>query len=418
MYKMGEKLVFGLYHTLIRLGDVYIFLGSWFSQKLKSLHYGRSQTWHILEENHKKSNLSCKKIWIHCASLGEFEQGRPLIEKFKKEQPHTIVYLSFFSPSGYEIQKHYDKADFIFYLPSDTTKNANRLIQLIKPDMVIFVKYEFWWQLILCLHHYQIPVFLISAVFRDKDYFWYDAFKPFQTLLKKYTQIFVQDNTSAQVLTKQGFTNFNITGDTRIDRVIQRSKQLNLPEKFSLHVAQKPIIIYGSAWMSDMDIITATVKSLPAYNHIIAPHDVSVKNIELMGQALGHPFDLYSDNQWKSNVLFINNIGLLSTIYAVAKYAYIGGGFQKGIHNILEPAVFKIPVFFGPNHTKFNEATELIALQAAFTIQNPSQLKEKIKNLDNDPSDYQIISQRLESFFHQNQGATESVYKTIKEIVG
>jgi 3-deoxy-D-manno-octulosonic-acid transferase len=410
---MVKFLTFWVYSLMIHIGNLYISIGSLFSKKLQLLKTGRASTWQKLKDN---NHLTGKRIWMHCASLGEFEQGRPLIEKIKKEQPDIAVYLSFFSPSGYEIQKNYEKADVIFYLPSDTGTNAKKLVHLIRPDIVIFVKYEFWWNLNHRLINSGIPVVLISAVFRPNDYFWHLLSRPFKNILKNYTHIFTQDDTSARVLESQGFSNYSVSGDTRIDRVTQRSAQVIQSEEIAQYVNGKSAIVYGSVWMSDMHVVSAAIAAFPDYIHIIAPHDISNKNIHLIRSAFNQPSDLYSEQDWKSNVVVINNIGMLAGLYSFAKYAYIGGGFQKGIHNILEPAVYKIPVFFGPNHKKFNEAVTLTSLQAAFVVDNREKMPDTIKNLDQNQKKYQNIAQILDDFFEKNKGATEKTYIKINSL--
>lgn len=410
---MVKFLTFWVYSLMIHIGNLYISIGSLFSKKLQLLNKGRASTWQKLKDT---SHLTGKRIWMHCASLGEFEQGRPLIEKIKKEQPDIAVYLSFFSPSGYEIQKNYEKADVIFYLPSDTGTNAKKLVHLIRPDIVIFVKYEFWWNLNHRLINTGIPVVLISAVFRPNDYFWHLLSRPFKNILKNYTHIFTQDDTSARVLESQGFSNYSVSGDTRIDRVTQRSAQVIQSEEIAQYVNGKSAIAYGSVWMSDMHVVSAAIAAFPDYIHIIAPHDISNKNIHLIRSAFNQPSDLYSEQDWKSNVVVINNIGMLAGLYSFAKYAYIGGGFQKGTHNILEPAVYKIPVFFGPNHKKFNEAVTLTSLQAAFVVDNREKMPDTIKNLDQNQKKYQNIAQILDDFFEKNKGATEKTYIKINSL--
>jgi 3-deoxy-D-manno-octulosonic-acid transferase len=410
---MEKTLTFWVYSLLIYLGNGYISFGSLGSKKLKLLKSGRASTWQILST---RSLTTGKRIWMHCASLGEFEQGRPLIEKFKEEHPDTTIFLSFFSPSGYEIQKNYDKADVIFYLPSDTNANAEKLLQLIRPDMVIFIKYEFWWNLTRYLIKCKIPVFLISSVFRPNDYFWHPFVQPFKQILKEYTHICTQDDISAQVLSIQGFDNYSIAGDTRIDRVIQRSKIPGNADAIKEYINGNPVIVYGSVWMSDMHVVSATVSAFPDYIHIIAPHDISEKNIHQIRSQLHPSSDLYSANDWKANVIIIDNIGMLAGLYAFAKYVYVGGGFQKGIHNILEPAVYKIPVFFGPNHQKFNEAVTLTTMNAAIPVENFDPMIEKIKRLDLHPVEYQGIADRLDQYFNKNKGATEKTYNMINSL--
>jgi len=395
-----------LYKIGIQAGELYIYFGRFFSEKLALLYYGRRDSWQKLL-NFSAQNK--KTIWIHCASLGEFEQGRPLIEVIKENYPDTLILLSFYSPSGYEIRKNYEFADLIIYLPADLVVYNQRLIQLIKPSIVIFVKYEFWWNLIRKLLKNNVKVFLVSGVFRKNDYFFKPIFQPFKSLLCQYGKIFVQDELSAAVLQSNGIVNVKIVGDTRIDSVIERSKLLHLPDRIKKYIENKKVIIYGSIWSSDMKVVVSLTRRYPDFVHIIAPHDVSQGNIESIKKMLNEDSSNYSDDSWNSNILIINNIGILSGLYSIAKYAYIGGGFQKGIHNTLEPAVFGIPVFFGPKYKKFNEAVCMIDLGIAFAVNEPADCIRWIETLETDMTKYKAIKNKSDNFFNSNSGATEKI---------
>lgn len=402
--------LFFFYTLAIHLGNVYIYLGKLFSPKLASMYFGRKQTWSVLEtfsQNHKKA------CWIHCASLGEFEQGRPLIEKMKLKYPQMPILLSFYSPSGYEIMKHYDRVDAVIYLPSDLPSNNKKLIQLIDPSMVIFVKYEFWWNLLNVLTQKEINVFLVSAVFRSGNYFFSPLFRPFLSILAKYQQIFVQDENSSHILSQHNIINYTISGDTRVDRVIQRSKSAEIPENIMNYCASTTTIVYGSVWMTDMFVVANCIKKFPEMMHILAPHDISMSNIQKIRSAINVPSDLYSDCEWHQKVMIIDNIGMLGGLYQIAKYAFVGGGFQNGIHNILEPAVFKLPVFFGPNFKKFNEALYLTNKELAFTVNKSLEMTEMIHALEQDHSACQAISDGLSQYFYQNKGATDDILSII-----
>ncbi len=433
-----NRLLFILYTIVIRVGNIYIFIGSMFSHKLRLLKEGREETRKKLkslrEDVKRKGKITSNKIkhgdliaeggtalkskyrttvWMHCASLGEFEQGRPLIEKIKLNYPDSYLALSFFSPSGYEIQKNYDKAELIFYLPSDTPENCDSILQTIQPDIVIFVKYEFWWNLINKIVAKNIRIFLIAAVFRKNDYFFKSFFRPFLVLLRNYNMIFVQDKTSADILHKHNVTNQMITGDTRIDRVIQRSKASDVPLSIKEYAEDKTVIVYGSIWESDLNIVIHCIKRFPGFVHIMAPHDISTANVKKLKSLIPTEVCLYSDDKWSGNLLVINNIGMLGSLYSLAKYVYIGGGFQKGIHNILEPAVFRIPVFFGPNHTKFNEATILQQEKVAFSVNNASKIIEIIDRFEQSEAEYVALSKKTSDFFIRSQGATEKTHSFI-----
>ena len=401
-----KYLLFTFYTFAIRLSNVFIYIGRYFSDKLELLYQGRQSVWKKLEDFSLDNR---NVVWFHCASLGEFEQGRPLIEKIKHEYPFIKILISFYSPSGYEIKKDYKLADLIIYLPSDLNTNNRKLIALINPAIVIFVKYEFWWNLINTLIEHRIKIFLVSAVFRDTDYFFSSFFKPFRVLLSGYEKIFVQDEMSAKTLIKNGLKNVSIAGDTRIDNVILRAESSVLPEQIKNYTLQKTVIIYGSVWLSDIEILVPLITYYPDFLHILAPHNVSKDYILKIQEKLGRPSDIYSDKTWKSNILLIDNIGMLSSLYKLAKYAYIGGGFEKGIHNILEPAIFGIPVFFGPNHKKFNEAVNMARLNIAFGVNSSAEAIGIISSFESDINKYKHLNQQISHFFKSNSGATEKI---------
>lgn len=399
-------LLFSLYAFIVWLGDLYIKIGKYFSVKLRLLSEGRSETMAKLQtfSSHHQG-----AVWVHCASLGEFEQGRPVIEKIKELQPSKPLILSFFSPSGFEVRKDYHLADIVVYLPSDLPVNMSIMVDMVRPSVFIFVKYELWWNLIRKLVMSDTKVFLISAVFRKSDYFFHKLLTPFAGLLRRFEKIFVQDEASYSVLAAHGFTNQYCAGDTRIDRVISRSKQIEIPDKIQSFTATKTSVIYGSVWTSDMTVVNEMTNRFPDFIHIIVPHLVDPAYIKSIQNALPSVTSLFSDKDWISNILIIDNIGMLSSLYAVAKYAYVGGGFQKGIHNILEPAVFKIPVFFGPNHLKFNEAVMLDKIGGAFHINTKSEMAFKISTLEEDVHEYKNVGIRADVYFNANQGATEKI---------
>jgi 3-deoxy-D-manno-octulosonic-acid transferase len=399
-----------LYSFLVLLGDAFIYIAKFFSPKIKLLVEGRQNTWKTLEGFKDKFD---DVVWVHCASLGEFEQGRPLIERIKTEFPNNAILLSFYSPSGYEIMKNYPFADAIIYLPSDLRSNNIKLLKLIKPKICIFVKYEFWWNLIELLISKKVKLYLISGIFRESDYFFKPYFSAFSSLLKSYDHLFVQDENSAKILEKQGIYNFNCVGDTRIDRVIQRSNDWSIPKRLENFCFGKTVFVYGSVWIEDIWIIKLLIEKQTNAIHILAPHDISKSNIDEIRSTITTKSELFSDSHWNSNVIIINNIGLLSSLYKLAKYAYVGGGFKKGIHNILEPAVFKIPVFFGPNYKKFNEATELTKRQLCFSVNYSYELVNKIDELELDGLEYNNIASGLDAYFTQNQGATEKIMSAI-----
>ncbi len=409
-----NRLIFYIYTTGIYIGNGLIFISTFLSDKIRLMYQGRSATLHNIAQN-KEQVKDC--VWIHCASLGEFEQGRPLIEAIKSTYPNEKILLSFFSPSGYEIRKHFAQADEVIYLPSDLPENNRKLLEYYKPKAFILVKYEFWWNLIKEVQAQDIPIMLISGIFREKDYFFAKYMKPFRDLLARFDMLFVQDNQSAQVLKHHQIENVVIAGDTRIDRVINQVANTDLPDKIKTFAQDKKVFVYGSVWMSDMNVVTTMVNLFPTYKHIIAPHDIHSKNITQLTSQLSVPFTLYSSEDVLLNVLIIDNIGMLAGLYKVADIVYIGGGFGKGIHNVLEPAVFGVPVFFGPKYQKFNEAVSLVDLEAAFSIQNADEMARKTKQLMANETLRQDISVRIRQYFDQNHGATKKILGHLAQIL-
>jgi len=399
-----------IYNLGLSLGHIYIELFRVFVPKLSLLHRGRQQTWQKLEKLDTKNK---KTFWIHCASLGEFEQGRMLIEKVYIHHPDVYIILSFFSSSGYEIAKNYDKVDEIIYLPTDFVSNARQLIQKIKPDIVVFVKYEFWWNLIQEIQEQKIPLYLIAGVFRNENYFFRFPFSHFAKYLSKYDMLYIQNESSASVLADHDITNYHIVGDPRIDRVVNRSYSTIINDDIYEYCKDKTVIIYGSVWPEDMAILSDFINEQTDFVHIIAPHNIGEDHIRKITKSIKRSFDCYSDDELLHDILVIDNIGMLGGLYKTAKYAYVGGGFGVSIHNILEPAVFGIPVLFGPNHTKFKEAYDLIAIGAGFSINTCQELMAVINNYEQDNQKVKHTKQALKEFFVKNEGATEAIYNDI-----
>jgi 3-deoxy-D-manno-octulosonic-acid transferase len=392
--------------------------------KLASLFNAKAKLWingrkHIFSkiELVLHSNTS-PLIWFHCASLGEFEQGRPLIEKIKKEYPSHKIALSFFSPSGYEIRKNYSGADYIFYLPIDTPANAKKLVALLNPQLAFFVKYEFWFNYLNELKSSAIPTYLVSGIFREKQHF----FKPYGNWFRKqlscFTHFFLQDKTSELLLNSIGYTNTTIAGDTRFDRVYEISKDVtsyHLLEQFCKNI---PTFIIGSSWPDDEQLIAQASKSLNTYKLIIAPHEIDEQHIQFIEEK----FSVYGNcirytkatdaSIINANVLIIDNMGMLSSLYQYGTIAYIGGGLGKGIHNILEAATFGLPIIFGPNYHKFLEAKELISQKGAFTINDVNELASTLHYLSIQ-SNYESASASSKKYIQSNIGATNKILSSI-----
>lgn len=360
--------------------------------------------------NHKPT------IWIHAASLGEFEQGRPVIEKLKEKFPDYKILLTFFSPSGYEIRKNYELADSIFYLPADSKKNAERFIEIVRPVLVIFVKYEFWYHYLNTLQTKGIPTLLVSALFRPGQLFfqWYGGL--FKRILAGFDHIFVQNETSFQLLKSHGFDRITLAGDTRVDRVAAiaaQSKSFEIIEKFA---GENDILVCGSTWPPDEAILAEFIKKNDHWKFIIAPHEIKESNIQRLQTLLPENTIRYSKADEKSvlnkKVLIIDNIGMLSSIYRYGKVAYIGGGFGKGIHNTLEPIAFGLPVIFGPKYKKFEEAVTLVEKGGSFAISNPADFYYIMNQLGKEDF-YKKASQEAQNYILQNRGATEKILNYI-----
>ncbi len=364
-------------------------------------------------------------LWMHVASLGEFEQGRPIIEQLKKEVPQYKIVLTFFSPSGYEIRKNYPNADDIFYLPLDTAQNARQFLDLVKPDLAIFVKYEFWYHYLNELHRRQIPTLLVSAIFREKQF---SAFNPYTPILirvlKTFQHIFVQDTPSVFLLKKQGLTKVTCAGDTRIDRVMAIAKESNQFTIIEEFVGAAPVFIGGSTWQPDEEIIITLFSDakFKDWRFIFAPHDISPKNINRLEKLLPEKTLRYSESKEKlqnvshvhhsSRIMIIDNVGMLSSIYRYGRVAYIGGGFGAGIHNTLEPIAFDLPVIFGLKYKKFVEAVSLVETGGAFSVADKEQFQQVMNHLLIEQN-YDTATKAAKEYVVNNQGATEKIVASI-----
>jgi 3-deoxy-D-manno-octulosonic-acid transferase len=358
-----------------------------------------------------------RTIWIHCASLGEFEQGRPVIEAIKKKDPEIKIVLTFFSPSGYEIRKYYPDADAIIYLPSDTPANASRLIGLVNPEYVIFVKYEFWNNYISVLYRNNIPLYLVSAIFRPQQHFfkWYGSF--FRDMLRKFEMIFVQDSGSADLLSSIGLDNISLAGDTRFDRVVQITESARDILQIEQFKGDEKLFLAGSSWNQDEEIITKYINKYPRkMKWIFAPHEIDKPNIERLEKLLTVKHIRYSgfdENDHDARVMIIDNIGMLSSAYKYAHISAVGGGFGKGIHNILEPACWGIPVVFGPNHYKFREAVDLKDAGGAKSFVTYDDFAKIMDIWLTDNKLYQSSADAAGKYVKENTGATEIIIQRI-----
>jgi len=398
------NIIIHLYHWLIRLA-------AFFNTKAKLWVDGRKGIFNRLAEDLKDHP---RVVWFHAASLGEFEQGRPVMEAFREKYPGSGILLTFFSPSGYEIKKNYTGADYIYYLPIDTPRNVKRFIDIVNPDVAIFIKYEFWFNYLDFLNKNDIPVYVISAIFRPGQHFFkvYGGWTRKQ--LKKITTFFVQDEQSKQLLISAGISNVLVSGDTRFDRVSRiasQKKDFPLIEKFT---KGKKVLLAGSSWPPDEKLLPVFFNGkIQNPGLIIAPHEIHEERIRSILSLFGdyNPIrysQITEQNIFTTNVLVIDGIGFLSSLYQYCDVAMIGGGFGKGIHNILEAVTFGKPVVFGPNFEKFAEAKNLIRQNGAFAV-DENNFGDTVFRLFNDPGVYNKASDVAKSYIAQNTGATQII---------
>lgn len=389
-------------------------MASLFSKKAKQWLKGRKKIFQKISSVKSDKN---KKIWFHSSSLGEFEQARPLIEKIKAQYPDYKIIVTFFSPSGYEIRKNYKLADYVFYLPLDTPKNAKKFIEIVNPSIAFFVKYDFWYFYISELHKNKIPTYLVSGIFREKQIFFKPYAKGYAKILKYFTHLFVQNQKSADLLNSLGINNFTIAGDTRFDRVIEIADKSQDNEIIKKFVDDKFCIIAGSTWYEDEQLLARFINEHPSVKMIIAPHEINENHIVNLLQIIHLPVVRYSraklDNVAQYSVLIIDNIGMLASIYKYGHIAYIGGGFGAGIHNIIEAAVFGMPIVFGKNYKKFQEAIDLIELKAAYSINDYDELSFYLSMFIRDKNFLERISEIARDYVRKNKGATDKILNTI-----
>ncbi|WP_461041399.1 3-deoxy-D-manno-octulosonic acid transferase [Spirosoma harenae] len=357
-------------------------------------------------------------VWFHAASLGEFEQGRPVIEAFRNEYPTYKILLTFFSPSGYEVRKDYEGADYIIYLPADTPTNAQEFINLVKPKLAFFIKYEFWYNYLRELTKAGIPIISFSAIFRPDQLFFRSYGGFYRNMLRYFDHILVQNQESVELLTSIGITNTTLAGDTRFDRVAQVAsvkKEIAIAQAFK---NGRPLLVVGSAWPEDMAVLIPFINQFEKpLQVIIAPHEIHDAEFERWKTQLTKPsirFSMATESSvGKAEILFIDNVGMLSSLYQYGEYAYIGGAFKQGLHNILEAATFGMPLFFGPVYDKFQEAVDLVAEGAAFPISNTSELQAAFnRQYENSTEAAQISHQ----YVQRNIGATAKVMQIVKQL--
>lgn len=404
-----------LYNIGISAYSLAIRLVAPFNEKASLLSKGRKEVWKKIHNIHRGNE---RLVWFHAASLGEFEQGRPVIEKLRQAEPETKILLTFFSPSGYEIRKNYTGADYILYLPADTKRNAIRFIETFRPDTAVFVKYEFWFHYLQELHNRQIPTYLISAIFRAEQPFFKSWGSLHRRMLGFFKCLFVQDEQSVKLLSDIHINHVRLTGDTRFDRVKQIADAARDIEKVAAFCNQQPAVVCGSTWPPDEDILLDYINHYTGtYKWIIVPHEIGENHIKSILDKCRKKIIHYSqiaNNPAEYDVLVIDCIGLLSAIYRYGNIAYIGGGFGAGIHNTLEAAVYGIPVIFGPKYQKFNEAVSLIREGGAFSIQSGTELAEVLNSLIGTPVVAETAGKKALEYVTSQLGATEVIGEEVK----
>ena len=391
-------------------------IASLFNKKVKKMWAGERQAVKVLKE---KVDPEARYIWFHAASLGEFEQGRPLIEHLRETHPEYKILLTFFSPSGYEVRKNYEGADIICYLPLDTIRNARRFLRAVKPVMAFFIKYEFWYNYLHILQHRGVPTYSVSSIFRPDQIFfqWYG--RQYGRVLKCFTHFFVQNMESKALLAKLGITDVDVVGDTRFDRVLQikeASKQLPIVEQFTAH-AQK-VFVAGSSWLPDEDIFIKYFDIHKDWKLIIAPHVISDEHLSqifelLKGRRVVRYTEATEENVKDAEILIIDCFGLLSSIYHYGTVSYVGGGFGVGIHNVLEAAVWDIPVVFGPNNKHFQEAQGLMLVQGGFEIKDYQRFRDLMMRFETDAFFLQNAGENAGAFVKSRAGATAKVMENV-----
>ena len=406
-----------MYNIIIYLYLFGVAIYSLFNKKVRKMWRGERAAIGLLRE---KVVSDAQYVWFHAASLGEFEQGRPLMEQMRREHPEFKILLTFFSPSGYEVRKNYEGADIICYLPLDTPFNARRFLRTIRPVMAFFIKYEFWYNYLHILKHRNVPVYSVSSIFRPGQIFfrWYG--RQYSRVLKCFTHFFVQNEVSRELLHSIGIDQVTISGDTRFDRVLQirdAAKELPLVEAFK---DDHNVFVAGSSWPPDEDVFIRYFNEHRNWELVIAPHVIDEDHLQQIISKLNRKVVRYTQatesEAREADVLIIDCFGLLSSIYRYGEVAYVGGGFGVGIHNVLEAAVWGVPVIFGPNNQRFQEAQGLLASEGGFQIKDYDTFCQLMDRFDTDKAYLQTTGKKAGSFVAQHAGATATILKGIQNV--
>jgi len=415
-----------VYNLVIYLYQLGVAVYSLFNAKVRKMWRGERDAFRVLRQ---KVDPAARYVWFHAASLGEFEQGRPLMEQLRREHPELRILLTFFSPSGYEVRKDYEGADIVCYLPLDTISNARRFLRIIRPEKAFFIKYEFWYNYLHILKHRGVPVYSVSSIFRPDQVFfkWYG--RQYGRVLNCFTHFFVQNEQSCELLKSIGITNVTITGDTRFDRVLQirdAAKRLPVLEMF---IDKHPhVFVAGSSWPPDEEIFIRYFKEHPEWKLVIAPHVIGDDHLRQIEKAVAGRrcvrYTTAADDRTFSDatrelvsdadVLIINCFGLLSSIYRYATVAYVGGGFGVGIHNTVEAAVWGVPVIFGPNNQKFQEAQELKACGGGIEINSYDDFSQAMDRFAADVTALEQAGAAAGNYVKHHSGATDKILRAAK----
>ncbi|MBX2901254.1 MAG: 3-deoxy-D-manno-octulosonic acid transferase [Cyclobacteriaceae bacterium] len=412
-----------LYSFSILLMRIGFGIAAWFHPKARLFVSGRRHLFKNLQAAFK--NNTAKVIWVHCASLGEFEQGRPVMERLRTEFPEIKILLTFFSPSGYEVRKNYTGADFVFYLPWDTASQAKRFVEITNPVLAIFIKYEFWYHFAAALRKKNLPLLSVSSIFRANQIFFqsYGAF--FRRILKNFDHFFVQNQTSLTLLKSINIPNATVAGDTRFDRVHAITQQPVALEAIENFKGSDRTFVVGSMWPEDLDVLAPFMNDhKKSLRFIIAPHEISetfLQQIETSVQSrcvrysqIANPALPLADY----SVLIIDNVGMLSKLYRYGEFAYVGGAYGKGLHNILEAACYGVPIFFGNlNYEKFKEATDLIMRGGAFALSGYAELEATYELMVNRPENFMLACEVTKAYVEENLGATEKIISHCRKLV-
>lgn len=404
-----------LYNIGIHAYSLAIRLAAPFNEKAALLSKGRKEVKNKIKDFRRGTE---RLVWFHAASLGEFEQGRPVMEQLRQMEPDTKILLTFFSPSGYEIRKNYAGADYILYLPADTQGNAVRFIEQFRPDAAVFIKYEFWYNYLHELHKRHVPTYLISAIFRPEQPFFKGWGGLHRKMLGFFECLYVQDEQSVNLLETIGIKNSRLTGDTRFDRVKQIADAAKDIEKVRSFCNGQPAVVCGSTWPPDEDILMDYINQYSGnFKWILAPHEIGEGHVKSILEKCHKKVVRYTQAEGDLSgydVLIVDCIGLLSSVYRYGNIAYIGGGFGVGIHNTLEAAVYGIPVIFGPKYRKFNEAVSLISEGGGFSIQSGAELTELLNSLIHSPAIAETAGREALEYVTSQLGATEIIVASLR----